>query len=74
MENGKPNGQGTLTWKYDEYVGEWKDGKRHGQGTYTRGKNKYVGDLKDGGYWNGTWYGKDGIIHGKSVNGKFTKK
>jgi hypothetical protein len=74
IENGKPNGQGTLTWKNNEYVGEWKDGKRNGQGIYTWGKNKYVGELKDGKYWNGTWYGKDGNIHGKSVNGKFTKK
>ena len=36
VENGKPNGQGTLNLLNGEkYVGEYKDGKRNGQGTFT---------------------------------------
>jgi len=35
VENGKPNGHGTLTSPDgDKYEGEWKDGEKHGQGTY----------------------------------------
>ena len=36
IENGKPNGTGTIIYPDGEkYVGEWKDGKYNGQGTYT---------------------------------------
>ena len=43
------NGQGTCTYSYGKYVGEWKDGDKNGQGvfTYSNG-NKYVGEWKDG--------------------------
>ena len=35
-ENGKGNGQGTITWADGEtYTGEWKDGNKHGEGTIT---------------------------------------
>ena len=49
IENGGPNGQGTLTKPNgDKYVGEFWDGYRNGQGTYTwSGGSKYVGEWKD---------------------------
>ena len=53
-QNGKRNGQGTLTWADgDRYVGEYKDNKKNGLGTYTWGKDsewageEYVGEWKD---------------------------
>ena len=72
-ENGKPNGLGIMTYPDgSKYLGEYKDGKKHGQGTFTySGGFKYVGEWKDGKSWNGTSYGKDGIIIIKVVNGKF---
>ena len=50
VENGKPNGQGTLTYPNGEkYVGEWKDGKPNGHGTQTfPNGGKFVGEYKDG--------------------------
>ena len=50
VENGFPNGQGTLTSPDGiKYIGEFKDGKPHGQGTYTfTSGSKYTGELKDG--------------------------
>ena len=50
VENGKPNGQGTLNLRNGEkYVGEWKNGRPHGQGTGTLPDGrKYVGEYKDG--------------------------
>jgi len=50
IRNGKPNGQGILTFPDGEkYVGEYKDGERNGQGTYTwNDGGKYVGEYKDG--------------------------
>jgi len=50
IENGEPNGQGTLTKPNgDKYVGEFRDGKRNGQGTYTWSNgDKYEGEWKDG--------------------------
>jgi len=72
IENGKPNGQGTLTSPDgDKYEGEWKNGKRNGQGTMTLSDGrKYVGKFKDGNPWNGTVYEKDGNILGKVVSGE----
>ena len=72
IENGKPNGHGTLTSPDgDKYEGEWKDGEKHGQGTYnwSYGK-KYVGEWKNGKEWNLTSYVKYGNILGKWVNGE----
>ena len=50
-KDGKPNGQGTMTFKNGNvYEGAWEDGKRHGQGKYT-----YV----YGGVYEGAWeYGE----------------
>ena len=50
IENGKPNGQGTLSYlSGTKYVGEYKDGKKNGQGTQTGSDGeKYVGEWKDG--------------------------
>ncbi len=52
IENGNPNGQGTVTYANgNKYVGKWKDGKYNGQGTETSANgNKYVGKWKDGKY------------------------
>ena len=72
IENGKPNGHGTLTSPDgDKYEGEWKDGEKHGQGTYnwSYGK-KYVGEWKNGKEWNLTSYDKYGNILGKWGNGE----
>ena len=45
--NGKPNGQGTITYPDGrKYVGEWKNGTWNGQGTYT---------FKDGFGYEGEW-------------------
>jgi len=53
VEDGKPNGQGRITYKGEfkghKYVGEWKDGLIYGKGTYTYSNGaKYVGEYKDG--------------------------
>jgi len=50
IENGKPNGTGTITSPDGKkYVGEFKDGKEHGKGTYTYPDGvKYEGEWKDG--------------------------
>ena len=52
IENGKPNGTGTITFPDGEKCeGKWKDGKIHGQGTRTfPDGEKYVGEFKDGEY------------------------
>ena len=75
VENGVPNGQGTLTtpngWKY---VGEFKSGERNGQGTETYPDgSKYIGEWRNGDMWNGTSYYKNGNIKGKFVNGMMIK-
>ena len=63
VENGKPNGQGTLNLLNGEkYVGEWKNGRPHGQGTGTLPDGrKYVGEYKDGKrHGQGTYTHHDG--------------
>ena len=48
VENGKPNGQGTLTYPNGEkYVGEWKGNDFHCQGTMiSTDGTKLVGDFR----------------------------
>lgn len=51
VRNGKPNGQGTLTWKDgDRYDGAWLDGEISGHGTYSwpAEGEKYDGAWVDG--------------------------
>ena len=63
VENGEPNGQGTLNLRNGEkYVGEWKNGRPHGQGTGTLPDGrKYVGEYKDGKrHGQGTYTHHDG--------------
>jgi len=63
VENGEPNGQGTLNLHNGEkYVGEWKNGRPHGQGTGTLPDGrKYVGEYKDGKrHGQGTYTHHDG--------------
>ena len=76
IENGIPNGQGTVTWtEHGKYVGEYKNGERNGQGTFTWNDGlKYVGKWKDGDQWNGTDYYKNGNVKGKYVNGKYAEQ
>ena len=76
IENGIPNGQGTVTWtEHGKYVGEYKNGERNGQGTFTwNDGGKYVGEWKDGDQWNGTDYDKNGNVSGKYVNGKYVEQ
>ena len=71
VENGVPNGQGTLTFPDGgKYVGEFKYGKKNGQGTFTFSDGeKYVGEYKDGKRWKGTEYDKFGNIFVKFVDG-----
>jgi len=50
IENGGPNGQGTLTFPDGrKYVGGFKHWVRNGQGTLTKPNgDKYVGEFRDG--------------------------
>ena len=52
IENGKPNGTGSITFPDGhKYEGEWKDGRHHGHGIFTSPDgDKYVGEWKDGKY------------------------
>jgi len=65
IENGKPNGHGTLTsTDGDKYEGQWKDGEKYGQGTYI---------WSNGEKYEGEW--KDGLIHGQGTyNWSYGKK
>ena len=70
IENGEPNGQGSVTCSDGGmYVGKWKYREYHGHGTFTYPKrtrceweytyvgSKYVGDWKEGGkHGQGTYY------------------
>jgi hypothetical protein len=48
IEDGEPDGQGTLTSPNGKYVGEFKNGKKNGQGTMTfPNERKYIGKWKD---------------------------
>lgn len=53
MKDGKPNGQGTLTYQdsftWCSHVGEFRNGKPNGQGSESyRNGDKYIGEFKDG--------------------------
>ena len=77
--NGVPNGQGTMNFNGEKYLGEYKDGLKYGHGTYTfPDGGKYVGEYKDGlpngqgteTYPNGNKYVgefKDGKYHGQGT-------
>jgi len=63
IENGGPNGQGTLTFPDGrKYVGGFKHWVRNGQGTLTKPNgDKYVGEYKDGErHGQGTYTWSDG--------------
>ena len=63
IENGKPNGMGTLTYLNGTmYLGEYKDGREHGQGTVTWSNGyKYVGEWRNGkNHGKGTYTWHDG--------------
>jgi len=73
------NCQGTATFSWGKYVGEFKDGKFHGQGIGTSDKgNRYVGEHRDGkphGKGTFTWTSgnqyngefRDGKLHGQGT-------
>jgi hypothetical protein len=49
FKNGDFDGQGNITSKLYDYVGEWKEHKRNGYGTSSLGNTfKYIGEHKDG--------------------------
>jgi hypothetical protein len=63
IENGKPNGLGTLTYLNGTmFIGEYKDGREHGQGTVTWSNgDKYVGEWRNGkNHGKGTYTWHDG--------------
>ena len=64
IENGKPNGKGTLIYRYGtRYVGEYLDGTWNGQGSfYFPDGEKWVGEFKEDAPWNITWFDRDGNI------------
>ena len=75
IENGGPNGHGTLTSPDgDKYVGEFKNGYRNSQGSYTWSDgDKYVGEWKNGtfhGQGTRTWSHGMGKYVGGYKNGK----
>ena len=71
IENGKPEGQGTLTFlNGTKYVGEYKNGTWNGHGIfYFPGGEKWEGEFKDDSPWNIIWYDKFGKILEKWENG-----
>ena len=77
IENGKPNGRGTLTSPMGEelYLGMYKEGKKTiGYGYYNWQGNKYFGELKNGipnGYGVLIWMGEK--IFGEFRNMKIWK-
>jgi hypothetical protein len=76
IENGEPNGQGTITFEDgSKYVGKWKNGLQDGQGTSTwEDGSKFIGEWKDSERWNGTKIDKNGNFLFKVVNGKQIKQ
>lgn len=50
FRNGKPNGNGSLTYRaYGEYIGEFREGWPEGRGTYSYADGRqYVGDWRNG--------------------------
>jgi len=71
IENGKPEGQGTLTFlNGTKYVGEYKDGTWNGHGIFFfRGGDKWKGEFKEDAPWNINWYDKSGGVLAKWENG-----
>jgi hypothetical protein len=78
IKNGKPNGQGKLTyvkWKQkgEKYEGEWKDGEKHGKGTRTLPDGrKYEGEWRLNKPWNTKNYDKYGNISNNFLKGVLT--
>ena len=74
IENGRPNGQGTLTNPNGyTYTGKWKDGEKNGRGTETySNQDKYTGEFKDGEkHGQGLFTSADGYKYvGKFKDGK----
>ena len=76
IENGKPNGQGTLTYSDGtKYVGEFKNGVNQGQGTLTfPDGSKKVGEFREYKSWNTIYYDNDGKIIGRYVKGEYMEE
>ena len=76
IENGKPNGQGTLTYSDGtKYVGEFKYGVNQGQGTLTfPDGSKKVGEFREYKSWNTIYYDNDGKIIGRYVKGEYMEE
>ena len=76
IENGKPNGQGALTYSDGtKYVGEFKNGVNQGQGTLTfPDGSKKVGEFREYKSWNTIYYDNDGKIIGRYVKGEYMEE
>ena len=72
IENGKPNGQGIITFPDGrKYEGHFEKGEMHGQGIFTfPDERKFSGEFRKHKLWNITYYGKDGKIIRKWFNGE----
>jgi hypothetical protein len=75
IENGKPNGIGTLTYiSGNRHEGYFKDGLKHGQGwKYRVNGNRIEGDWRNGREWNVTEYDKNEDIVRKVENSLIKK-
>ena len=71
IENGKPNGRGSLIYRNGtRYEGKFKDGRWDGRGTFSfPDGEKWVGEFKDDAPWNINWYDKGGKIIATWGNG-----
>ncbi|MBT6855937.1 MAG: hypothetical protein HOA09_10280, partial [Nitrospina sp.] len=71
IENGKPNGRGSLIYRNGtRYEGEFKEGRWNGEGTFTfPDGEKWVGEFRKDAPWNINWYNKSGKIIAKWGDG-----
>jgi hypothetical protein len=71
VKDGKANGYGEATGRFDSYKGYWKDNDFHGKGTLSNDKGiEYEGDFENGKmHGKGTRYYYSGVIH----TGEFVK-
>ena len=71
IENGKPNGSGSLIYRNGtRYAGEFKEGRWNGEGTFTfPDGEKWVGEFRKDAPWNINWYDKNGKISAKWSDG-----
>jgi hypothetical protein len=71
IENGKPNGRGSLIYRNGtRYEGEFKEGRWNGKGTFSfPDAERWVGEFRKDAPWNINWYDKSGNIIAKWSDG-----